>query len=178
MNSVNHKNDPDLELLVDLLHVIDRHAELNLEWNEKGCPEDMEYEDRAEHAMGLGFVACQAYLTAKCAAIGMTKSVALALGPRYNAKHTVAEAINHAANYWKHQAEWRWSNPTRLQERTVNALDACDVVPEPSEYPLSGILAELASPQLAAFMPIVPKLTEWNDEIRRPCRPTSVPPDR
>jgi hypothetical protein len=97
----------------------------------------------------------------------------LALGRRHSEAHTVAEAINHAANYWKHHSEWHWVYGTRRHERTFDAIDSCGFIPDPSEYPLSGILTELVTPSFSAFIPLVPKLEEWRNQLDNSGRSTT-----
>ncbi len=63
--------------------------------------------DRAERITGLGFVACQAYITYVHHFTNMQKSNSLSFGPCHRTGKRIVDIINHAANYWKHHDECR-----------------------------------------------------------------------
>jgi hypothetical protein len=94
--------DPDLDMLAEVLAVIDAQLETVLQgWENASEADELGYFDRAEHITGLGFVACQAYLTATYGFVSMKKLHALSVGPRHRDGQTIVEVINHAANFWK-----------------------------------------------------------------------------
>jgi hypothetical protein len=87
-------------------------------------PDQFGYFDRLEWVAGLGFTACQTYITETRSWFG-TERASLSWGPRYGrGDHTIAQVVNAAANYWKHQAEWDWSTEDTRRQRTVDVLSA------------------------------------------------------
>ena len=99
--------DFDLPLLVDLLGVLESHiSKLEGMCEEPSQLDQFGYIDHMEHVAGIGFVACQTYMTSIFGKVGMKKERALSLGPKYKDKHSVAQIVNHAANYWKHRESW------------------------------------------------------------------------
>lgn len=158
--------DPDLDLLVEVLAVVDNHlAALGAKWQDASEADELGYFDRMEHMTGLGFVACQCYLVSIRGHLSCPKSMALSKGPRHHSGHTVVEIINLAANYWKHYDEWHLDKGEARQERIRNAFGSIGFSVD-TEYPLSGVLAELATPDSASFAPLVSALTEWREALR------------
>jgi hypothetical protein len=129
----------------------------------KGCgdPDAFGVLDDIESLVGLGFVACQRYLTAVYGWMKLTKSMALAVGPAHHSGLTIAEIANHAANYWKHQDEWRSEKKTKQQERTEAAIGSVGALP--SDYPITQVLMELTGDY--DFKPLLHYLASWHDEL-------------
>jgi hypothetical protein len=74
--------DPDLDVLAEILLVLDRHLESIIgEWETAEECDQFGNCERAEHIMGLGFVTCQAYLTATHGFLNVQKSNAFSFGP-------------------------------------------------------------------------------------------------
>ncbi|APW61641.1 hypothetical protein [Paludisphaera borealis] len=158
--------DFDLNLLSELLEVIDRQLEVVL----SGCDDFEEadqlgYFDRVEHAVGLGFVASQAYLTSTYGSLGIKKTAALSVGPRHREGQTIVAIINHAANFWKHRDEWILDNGVERQKTVRNLFEAIGC-PVDQGYPLSCMLTKLADPSPASFRPLVSLLAQWRDKLR------------
>ena len=125
------------------------------------CRTGLGYFDDIESLIGLGFVACQRYLTATYGWMKFTKHAALAVGPTHRSGLTIAEIANHAANYWKHQDEWRSQNKTKQQERTEAAI--ASVGARLGDYPITHVLTELAGGY--DFKPLLRDLASWHDEL-------------
>jgi hypothetical protein len=158
--------DPDLDVLAEVLLVLDRHRKSIIgEWETAEECEQFGNFERAEHIMGLGFVACQAYLTATHGFLNVQKSDALSCGPCHRSGKRIVEIINGAANYWKHHEEWHLEKSQARQNRIRDLFDTVGF-PVDLDYPLSGILTELVAPDRAAFTPLVGKLANWRDELR------------
>jgi hypothetical protein len=158
--------DYDLDLLSELLRVVDGHIERILgNWQDADMADELGYFDRTEHIAGLGFVACQAYLTATYGYLGVAKSDALTIGPSHKSGLKYVQIINHASNYWKHRDEWHLDKSPAKENRIRDAFDAVGF-PVDLDYPLSGILTELADPAPAAFSPLIAKLAKWRDALR------------
>jgi hypothetical protein len=160
--------DPDLDMLAEVLLVLDRQLETILDgWQDAAEEaEALGYFDRVEHITGLGFVACQAYMTATYGYLNIPKGSALTAGPVHRTGQHIVQIINHAANYWKHRDEWHLDKSPANQTRIRNAFDTIGF-PVETDYPLSGVLTELASPDLAAFKPLVGQLVKWRDDLRK-----------
>jgi hypothetical protein len=159
--------DPDLNLLNEILTVIDRHLETVINgWSATAIADELGYFDRIEHVTGLGFVACQAYMTATYGFMNVAKLGSLSKGPRHKSGLSIAELVNHAANYWKHRDEWHLDKGFAKQKRVREAFDSIGF-PVDTDYPLSGILTELAASQSASFSPLIEKLEEWRDAVRK-----------
>jgi|SRR4029077_17410650 hypothetical protein len=93
----------------------------------------------------------------------LTKAMALAVGPTHRSGLTIAEIANHAANYWKHQDEWRSEKKTKQQERTEAAIGSVGALP--SDYPMTQVLTELTGDY--DFKPLLHDLAAWHDELCR-----------
>ncbi|PZR71847.1 MAG: hypothetical protein DLM73_14975 [Chthoniobacterales bacterium] len=114
--------DYDLDFLRRYLALIDAQL-ANVTDAARGCYDADQFGmlDDFESVAGLGFVACQRYLAATLGWMKLTKHIALRAGPKHAAGVSVAEVINHVANYWKHQDEWNGEAPSRQQQRTEGA---------------------------------------------------------
>jgi hypothetical protein len=158
--------DYDLELLADLMHVIDDQLDRIVRQSTRvDDPDAMGYFDRAEHITGLGFVACQAHMASTYGFLHVSKPVALARGPRHSCGRTVAELVNHAANYWKHNSEWPLGKNDSRRAKIIAAFEAIGF-PVGVDYPLSGVLTELTAPHAASFGPIVTALESWRNDVQ------------
>jgi len=131
--------------------------------------------DYYEHAVGLGFVLLQQYVTS---IIGPSaKSTLRRLG-----QEPVADVVHHAANFWKHRGEWchviengrlRFdvladAKHAKKRKETIDALlkDAgVDVHAE--DYPLSSVLQCIAGPASGRFGRVVSQLALWRVDVRR-----------
>ena len=158
--------DFDLDLLRQLVHIIDQHLEIMAQESVKvDDPDSFGYFDRMEHLTGFGFVACQTYITSICGSLRIEKQKALAIGPIHSSGQTKVQIINSAANYWKHNSEWILEKSERQRKRIEETFDSVGF-PINSDYPLSGLLTELALPEPAAFQPIVSALEAWRDALQ------------
>jgi hypothetical protein len=158
--------DPDLDVLAEVLLVLDRHLESIIgEWETAEECEQCGNFDRAEHIMGLGFVACQAYIAATYGFLNVQKSDALSYGPCHRTGKRIVEIVNHVANYWKHHEEWHLEKSPARQNRIRDVFDTIGF-PVDLDYPLSGVLTEVVASDPAAFHPLVAKLANWRDELR------------
>jgi hypothetical protein len=145
----------ELEILGELITTIDQKL---VEICQKStCVDDGDgfgYFDSAEHVTGLGFVACQTYMATVYGYLKIDKQKALAAGPRHSCGRTKVQIINHAANYWKHNNEWALDRSTEKRQAIEKAFESVGF-PVGTEYPLSGVLTEVASPEAATFRPLL-----------------------
>ena len=155
----------DLELLKELVQLIDRQIE-NICQLCSGVndPDSLGYFDSAEHVTGLGFVACQTFMSSVCGNLGVSKGNALAIGPSHSSGNTKAQLVNHAANYWKHKNEWEQSKKDKQREVIEKAFESVGF-PVNLDYPLSGVLTEVSLPEEARFQSVLGALEVWKDEL-------------
>src|SRR5882762_2496027 len=91
------------ELLKEILHLLDKQLQRLEEVQERPVdPEALGLYDSGEATIGLGFVACQQYLSTIYGQSKVEKLLALGTGPQHYSGMTTAEIVNHSANYWKH----------------------------------------------------------------------------
>jgi hypothetical protein len=133
--------------------------------------------DSMEHLTGLGFVACQTYITAAYGILNVPKAGALSVGPDHSAGRTVVSIVNAAANYWKHYNEWHFDKSPKRRIAIEEAFE--DVgFPVGTEYPLSGILAELSVPAAASFAAVMRLLENWKSRLAQESSNISLQADR
>ena len=158
--------DFDLDLLRDVTSPIDTRI-TEVEVHELAdALGDLE---RLEHLVGLGFVACQAYLTSTLATLSIGRDyrqAAFDAGPRHTSGLAVAAILNHGANYWKHHPEWEVEERSKRGQHARAALDSIGY-PAESDYPLANVLYELVRPQPTSFAALIPQLEAWRDALRR-----------
>lgn len=159
--------DYDMDLLVQVVTILDEQLNMISEKSVQIPDADaLGLYDRGEHVAGLGFVACQAYMAATYGFIQFPKKVALQLGPRHRPSgRFVADVINHAANFWKHHSEWPL-HKDGAREQTIREAFNDLGFPVDTDYPLSGILTELATPEDARFQVLANKLKTWRDALQ------------
>jgi hypothetical protein len=158
--------DPSLDYLKKHLFLID--AELQSVTEEaKGCddPDALGVFEELESLLGLGFVACQQYLTRTSSWMKVKKRAALAVGPKHPTGFTIAQIINDAANFWKHEPEWPGDEMSNNQWRKTKLAIEKVIGGPPGDYPVSRVLAKLTNGAVK-FKPLLPRLAAWRDELR------------
>ena len=158
--------DADLDLLAEMLGVLEKH----LAWVVRERDAEIDHDawgnfECGEQIAGLGFVACQAYITAICGRINIQKRDGLSCGPCHRSGRRIAEIVNHAANYCKHHEEWQAGQDTKRQGAIREAFAAVGVAID-SDYPLSNVLSEVTAPGVGDLTPLVAMLAKWRDELR------------
>lgn len=116
--------------------------------------------DSADAVCGLGFVAIQTFIVSTAAFSGVKKGDALKLGPHRSGK-TVAESVNHAANWWKHCDEWQLGEGGNREAREMEGLRAIGVPVDDGCHVLLATLARLVSPQSCRFNSLLPLINDW-----------------
>jgi hypothetical protein len=159
--------DDDLALLVEVLHLLD--SQLDKIANQGIDPDRHDFSglyERADHVIGLGFVACQTYLHARSGWAARKKAETLDRGPLHACGRPIARIVNAAANYWKHAPEAGiLSSPADTLEKPVlDALTSAGVTG--SNFIVSQALDGLVcSESSARLMRLVPMLVEWRDAV-------------
>lgn len=167
LNRQNLWIEAELSRLSGLIATIDDHL-LDI------CNRSLEAEDAdsfgffdsAEHAIGLGFVACQTYMAAIYGTLHIEKHRALKFGTKHHCGLTKVQIINHAANYWKHNNEWALDRTAARQESIARTFESIGF-PVDIDYPLSGILTELATPCSTSLRSVIVILQAWRAELHQ-----------
>jgi hypothetical protein len=156
-------SDLEITFLEKHLSLIDAQLDVIADDAKKvGDPDMFGHLDDAESLTGLGFVACQRFQTAVYPHQKATKDAALSVGPSHDSGLTIAQIVNHAANYWKHEDEWRHESPTKQQQRTRAAIELLNG--GATDYPLSCVLAEITGGDYH-FCRLLPQLTIWYEQL-------------
>lgn len=157
--------EAELESLTKLISVIDKHlsdiCEKSVEFSDA---DSFGLYDSAEHAIGLVLVACQTYMAAVYGSLQIEKSRAISFGPKHSGGLTKVQIINHAANYWKHNNEWTLDRTAARQAAIERAFESVGF-PVGTDYPLSGVLTELAEPSYSSLLPVISILEFWKTEL-------------
>ena len=157
--------DAQLESLGELIGMIDQELDAICQKSTQvGDADSFGYFDSAEHVTGLGFVACQTYMATVYGYMKIEKQIALSAGPCHPGGHSKVQIINHAANYWKHNNEWVLDRSAARRQVIEKAFDSVGF-PVGTDYPLSGVLTEVASPESAGFQPVLHILRLWKVEL-------------
>ena len=181
--------DTDLVFLIEILEMLDlKLGQLNIDITEAiSCsadPDSLGYFDRGEYIVGIGFCACQRYMSSTYGPIGIEKSKALQLGPNHEGGLSLATIINVAANYWKHIDEWSCiefktndeenelevvmrsiENLSKQQKGTVSAIET---VTAWADYTCANILASIAPGPELKLVELIPVLKEWRSQLDSP----------
>jgi hypothetical protein len=159
--------DVNLNLLTELINIIDQQLDNTIRQS-RGVddPDGFGYFDSAEQITGLGFVVCQTYVATVCGRLLVEKEKALTVGPQHPSGQTKVQIVNHAANYWKHNGEWPLDRSPKRRMIIEAAFESIGF-PVNTEYPLSGVLTEVASPESAGFKPVIAALELWKNELSK-----------
>jgi hypothetical protein len=158
--------DYGLSLLREIVHIIDQQLDkISYNATQVDDADSFGYFDSAEHIIGLGFVACQTYMSSVYGYLRIDKQKALSIGSLHSGGQTKVRMINHAANYWKHNNEWSPDNNSKQRKYIEEAFESVGF-PVNIDYPLSGILAEIALPEDARFEAIIRMLELWRGQLQ------------
>lgn len=156
--------DRELQLLAELLNNLDEKVvEVSNLISKSVDPESDGLTDRGEYFIGVGFSVIQQYLTDTLTLTGVSKRIALDIGPRYSEEFTFISVVNAAANWWKHSAEWVGQETTSslaLQTQKIVVETA-----ESLEYPLSNVLAKLLGTSEITLSALLPNLVQWRSAL-------------
>lgn len=160
--------DVDLPLLEEIAGLLDAHLDrLNQEAAADPETADALVFDRMEHAVGLGFVACQNYIWEWVRILRLDPGAAFEKGPRHRCGEPIAALVNAAANYWKHRPEFE-GEPRREERWTVELLTALGVSTD--DYRAALALREILRPLPIRFGTLMPFLVAWRDELAAAAR--------
>jgi hypothetical protein len=120
--------------------------------------------DQSEYYVGIGLVAAQQYLAEAATFSGIDKDKAYKLGPRHKSGLPYIKAIDSAANYWKHEAEW-WKDLDTLNSSNPKVRTNVASVAEASNYPLSNFIFALSNNKEIKLKYLLPIIDEWLDAL-------------
>lgn len=137
--------------------------------------EECPLHEEADELAGLGFVACQRYITQVAAQFEVPRNAAVAAGPAAPSGQAAASLVDAAANAWKHEAEWR-DPPERRQEATADRLVA-DLPEQGGDYKYVNALHAVCPD--GRFASMADLLVRWRDAVtvRSPHRPAPTVAD-
>lgn len=153
--------DYDLNLFMDIARPIDReiHELFDVVKTDWETADMFDYPLKIEQLLGVGLAAGQVYLTSAMREQKAPKTDALLLGPRQSCGHTIAQLINHGANFWKHGDGWDYDVPDKRRDAILRAF-AVVGIPE-DHWKLLELITKITGgtePRLADLQPL---LEEW-----------------
>lgn len=123
--------------------------------------DQLDVPEMVEYLIGLGFAACQGYITGVCAEMAVSKPDALEVGPRHAGGATIAALTNYAANWWKHCDEW----PEELTGQSRRTYDGLMVLGVSASYPLTDALVHMTGARRPHFRQLAAQLSIWRDAV-------------
>ncbi len=107
------------------------------------------------------------FLTSICGLYGLKKNKALSVGPSHSDQYTIAQLVDHAANYWKHSNEWNYEKKHNRQIVIEKALKS--VGADRCGAPLMGVLTEISPKKESGFESLVDELERWAYQVEEQC---------
>lgn len=157
--------DEELSYLAEVCSMLDE--KIKIDYAKIKAARDVDIDgagDHCEYLIGLGFTAMQRYLVDVLDMSKINKNDVLKLGNKFSSEFSIAEIINHAANWWKHEPEWTM---IAFDEKELTSNKTINAVLEHAEYPyaLSNILGELLKEQEFCLSNVLPHLIKWRKEV-------------
>jgi hypothetical protein len=149
---------PRLEELFSLLDA--KLSEIECEINNSADPDTDGLFDQSEYYVGIGLVAAQQYLAEVATFSGINKDKAYKLGQRHSSGIPYIKAIDSAANYWKHEAEW-WKDLETLNNSNPTVRNHVGTIADTDYYQLSNFLYALSNNQEIKLKYLLPIINEW-----------------
>jgi hypothetical protein len=157
--------DPELGMLQEALELLDsKLVSVESEIEASNDPDSDGILDRGEYFIGLGFVSIQQYLNDTLTFSKVNKSEALTLGKKHESGVSFISAINAAANWWKHEAEW-WKDLDKLNPQSKSTVERVSNLIESPWYPLSNLLSVLVKDKECRLLNVLPLLIEWRNAV-------------
>ena len=137
--------------------------------NQSADPDQEGLLDRSEYLLGMGFVACQRYLTSTYGQHDWQKQPALEIGPHHNCGEPVARILNAAANYFKRSDDWDRSavierDSSLLEQKQRRTMSVIESVTPWCDYTHAILLHELTGPT-SRFTALLPLLESWREKL-------------
>ncbi len=174
--------DGDFYFLETFIKVIDTElSKLDLRIKNSADPDADGLCDFGEYLIGYGFLAIQRYIASTYPQTKIKKNDSLKFGPKTNDDLFLAEVLNEAANYWKHEDEWPIILTKELSEDSAITMcldlnkrqgitfDTVDKIANARDYRLSNLLAELLKKHTDVielqFSPLLPFIESWRNDL-------------
>jgi hypothetical protein len=149
---------PRLEELFSLLDV--KLSGIECEINNSADPDTDGLFDQSEYYVGIGLVAAQQYLAETATFSGIDKDKSYKLGQRHHTGISYINAINSAANYWKHEAEW-WKDLDTLNNSNFKTRNDVGTIADTEHYQLSNFLFALSNNKEIKLKYLIPIIKDW-----------------
>lgn len=147
--------------LEELYEILDlKLTEIDTAINNSADPDTDGLFDQSEYYVGIGLVAAQQYLAEVATFSGINKDKAYKLGPRHSSGIPYIKAIDSAANYWKHEAEW-WKDLEKLNNSNPTIRNHVVTIADTDYYQLSNFLYTLSNNQEMKLKCLLPIINEW-----------------
>lgn len=154
---------PRLQELFAMLDV--KLAKLDAAIKKSADPDTDGLLDHFEYIVGVGLVATQQFISETSVFAGLNTDSAYSVGPRHRSGIAYIKAIDSAANYWKHEAEW-WRELDALQNASLKTRGRVGTIADSEDYQLSNFLFALSGYNEMRLKCLVPIITEWLDKLK------------
>jgi len=162
--------DDEMFLLTKVLGLLDHEIkDINAKIKVAVDPESDGLLDEGEFFIGTGFVCIQRYLVSTSAALGVKQHAAYEVLPHVNETLTFAQALNAAANFWKHSEEWHEilgkSGADGLSAQALKTLSTLEKATPWDCYTCANLLWILVKSKELELSNLLPLLVEWRDNL-------------
>lgn len=155
-----------LPRLKELFAMLDEKlSEIGCAINDSADPDTDGLFDESEYFVGVGLVAAQQFLVEVASFSGIDKDKAYKLGPRHRSGIAYATAINSAANYWKHEAEW-WGGLDEIKSGTIKTMNHVGTIADTNNYQLSNFIFALSNNKEVKLIYLIPIITDWFNSVK------------
>ena len=168
--SKNDVVDYELPLLMRCLKIFDLELrEIVSKIELSSNPESDGLYDAGESVIGHALVATQHYLTSVRSGLKLKQKAAFSVGPTVADGVFIAEALNAAANYWKHHEEWyaelQDSPDGHLSGHGMATRAVLEKVVPWSDYTCSNFLAAVLGGDNFELSRLLPLIVQWRDNL-------------
>ncbi|WP_435273789.1 hypothetical protein ACMAZF_10395 [Psychrobium sp. nBUS_13] len=147
--------------LDELFEILDmKLAEIESAIDKSFDPDSDGLFDKAEYFVGIGLVAAQQHLAEVTTFIGIDKQKSYKLGQRHVSGISYASAIDSAANFWKHEAEW-WKDMDPVTNSNTKVKYHVETIAGTHDYPLSNFLYAISGNKEIRLECLLPIIEEW-----------------
>jgi len=157
--------DIDLPLALSVLRLLDEKMDSIIsQANDFGQLDAVGHLDELEHLVGFGIVGVQTYITDMASFAGLQKHEAFRFGPKTDSGTSKIQIINAVANYWKHRSEWALNGGGNRKKAIEKLFEEVGYSTD-TEYPVSGIVTELLTPQDTRLSNLAGILADWRNSM-------------
>jgi len=117
--------------------------------------------EQTDYLAGLGFVACQQFISATHPLSELGRTKALHVGPRTSWGFPFAELANAAANHWKHSEEDELVSGGKKSKRTRKTIEKSGIVVDDEPYVCRELLRKLSDDSEKPFSVLASLARDW-----------------